>query len=683
MTTILAYIGPGAGIALWGSFLAVAGALLSAVVFAVTWPLRLALRGARARRARRAAKVARVVVVGLDGLDPRIAERLMDEGRLPNLARLRRDGAYARLATTWPPLSPVAWSSFSTGTNPGKHNIFDFVSRCPRTLRAVPSSVRLRRPERRLRIGPWAIPLGGTRIEGLRRSRPFWSLLGDAGIPCAVIRVPITYPPDRFAGLQLSAMCTPDLRGTHGTHSFFCENGAAPGDGEREGDSGGDVVRVERRGGGVRSFLTGPAHPFRADGRGLRVPFRVEPRGDRGAVLRIGAQRVALEPGTHSPWVRVVFRPAPGLAVRGVCRFQLRSLSPFEMYCTPVQIDPDRPVVPISRPRVLSSYLARLHGPYSTLGLVEDTKALSEGHLSEEAFLEQAWDAHDERERMLFDLLRRMPRGLVACVFDGPDRIQHMFWRYIDPEHPALAEAQRAAHRRVIEAMYERMDDLVGRVLAEIDGRSALLVMSDHGFESFRRGVDLNAWLLDQGYLALRPGAGRPGGRYLADVDWPHTRAYALGLAGIYLNLRGRERDGTVDRADAPGLVRELCARLSGLVDAQTGRVAIREAVGARSVYRGPYVDAAPDVVVGYERGYRVSWDSAVGRCGGAVFQDNRRAWSGDHCVHPALVPGVLFSNRRLDADGAAIVDLAPTALDLLGLPTPPYMEGRSLVCAG
>ncbi len=677
-----AYIGPGAGIALLGSFLAVFSAVLSAFFFALSWPLRFLWRAIRGSRPYARASAKRVVVLGLDGLEPTITERLMAEGRLPNLSRLAARGTYTRLKTTCPPLSPVAWSSFTTGTNPGKHNIYDFIGRNPATYRPTQSSVQVRPGRRTLRLGSWVIPLSRPEITGLRKSKPFWSVLGEAGIFSAVIRVPITFPPDRFRGVELSAMCVPDLRGTHGMFSYFEEGGT--GGSTTDGDVGGDVIPATRQNGTVRSFVRGPQDTLRAGSPESRVPFRVTAAKGGGATLHIAGQRVPLEFNRHSDWVTLKFPVAGGLVkVRGVCRFLLKRYDPpFEMYCTPVQIDPERPVMPISHPRQYSKYLAKLLGTYATLGLAEDTWSLSEGRLDEDAFLAQAYSIHAEREAMFFDALRRVRRGLVACVFDGPDRIQHMFWRFIDEGHPALKNGTRAAHRETIPDMYVRMDDLVGRTMATIDDDTLLIVMSDHGFKPFRRGVDLNAWLEAIGYLALKPGAGRPGASYLADVDWSRTRAYALGLAGIYLNVAGREAKGTVPAAEAATVTAEISKKLSGLRDPGTGEVAIHEAMPRASVYRGPYVENAPDIVVGYTPGYRVSWDAVIGKCGPEVFSDNTKAWSGDHCIHPDLVPGVLFCSRKLAGDGASIVDIAPTALEVFGIPRPEYMDGKSLLCA-
>jgi predicted AlkP superfamily phosphohydrolase/phosphomutase len=676
-----AYIGPGAGIALVGSFFAVFFAFFSSAIYFITYPIRLLWRSLRGRRALGRASAKRVVVLGLDGLEPTIVERLMSEGRLPNLSRLREQGSYSSLGTTFPPLSPVAWSSFATGANPGKHNIFDFIARDPAEYRPVQSSIRIREARRKLRLGRLTLPLARPEIRLLRKSKPFWSVLGDSGIFSAVIRVPITFPPDRFHGVQLSAMCVPDLRGTHGTFSYYTS--AESSGSTTDGDVGGDVIRVDRSGDTVRSFVRGPGHPLRRDRREMRVPFAVTRRAGGSMTLRIDGKSVALEPDRLTDWVRITFRGAGGLVrITGLCRFLLlRFDSEFAMYCTPVQLDPRRPAMPISHPGGYASYLAKLQGPFATLGLAEDTWALSESRIDEDAFLAQSYDIHAERESMFFDALERVRRGSVVCVFDAPDRIQHMFWRFLEDDHPALGDGDRERHRGVIPEMYRRMDDLVGRTLEAIDDDTVLFVMSDHGFKPFRRCVDLNAWLLENGYLALRDGAERPGRTYLADVDWSATRAYALGLAGIFLNVSGREGRGVVPPEEAGTLAREICERLTGLADPATGEPAIREAVTREAVYRGPYRDEAPDVVVGYAVGYRVSWDSVIGKCGAEVLSDNTKAWSGDHCVHPSLVPGILFCNRPLATDAARIIDVAPTTLDIFGVPVPAYMDGVSLLC--
>ncbi len=680
----LAYIGPGAGIALFGSFLAVLIAMLSAFLAIVTWPARWAWRFVRGYKSRMKAKVRRVVILGLDGLDPDLVDEYLEEGLLPNLAQLKAEGTYARLGTTWPPLSPVAWSSFSTGSNPGKHNIFDFVSINNSTYRPLMSSVRIQPPQRHLGIGKYRMPLSRPRIDGLRKSKPFWNVLGEAGVFSAILRVPITFPPDKFYGLQLSAMCVPDLHGTQGMFAYFSEEGKE--ETNKNGDAERTDLSVQRDTSGVTGYLPGPENPLRKDGQQVSLRFDVKRNAKGKILLSIAGQSIELTPHEHSEWVQLRFPLAPGVKIRGVCRFVLKRFEPpFEMYCTPVNIDPDKPVLPISHPKVYATYLAKQQGPYATLGLAEDTSSLSEEKITEDDFLEQAYDIHLERQKMFFDSLQKVRRGLITCVFDGPDRIQHMFWRFMDERHPARGSDQKhlEKHRGTIQEMYSRMDDLVGRTREAIDEKTALVVMSDHGFKPFRRGVDLNAWLLENGYLKLKQNATNSANEYLEDVDWSETQAYAIGLAGIFINQRGREAEGIVKPGtETEELVKQLCEQLTGLADPMCEEVAIQQAVAREDVYSGPYVDAAPDLIVGYNVGYRVSWDAANGKCGSAIFSDNKKAWSGDHCIHPELVPGVLFSNIDLRNEKPNIVDLAPTVLDLFGVSKPAYMDGDSLVAA-
>jgi predicted AlkP superfamily phosphohydrolase/phosphomutase len=364
--------------------------------------------------------------------------------------------------------------------------------------------------------------------------------------------------------------------------------------------------------------------------------------------------------------------------LRGIARLRVMSAEPFTLYVTPIHIDPERPALPISHPRYYGPYLSKLLGRFATLGLAEDTWALNERVLDEDGFLEQAYLIHGERERQLFDVLEKTRTGVVVCVFDATDRVQHMFYRYTDPDpRSACPDADR--HRGVIEDLYGRMDEMLARIRAEVDGSTVLMVLSDHGFASFRRGVNLNAWLLREGYLALRRGAAGDA-EYLRDVDWNRTRAYAVGLAGLYVNQVGREAHGLVlPGAQTEELKQEIADRLRALRDPETAGAVVREVTDVGKRYRGPYLDQAPDLIVGYGDGYRVAWDAAVGKVAGEIVADNPKSWSGDHCVDPSLVPGVLFCNRKVAAESPSIVDIAPTVLELYGVPRPPHMEGRPL----
>jgi len=664
-----AYIGPGAGFALVSSFFVVVTTVVLAMLSVALWPFRMLVRAVR-RRHRVRPLIKRLVIVGLDGQDPQLTERYLRQGKLPNFRRLAEQGGYSRLRTTCPAISPVAWSSFSTGTNPARHNIFDFVNRDRRTYLPTPSSTHLEQATRVLRFGRFRMPLGKPNIRLLRRSRPFWSVLGDHGIWSTILRVPVTFPPDRFYGAQLSAMSVPDLRGTQGSFTVYTTRPVTSGGGE-----GGVRIPIDIHDDRIESSLEGPDNVFVEHTPPIRVPLRM--RLDRPAArarVELDGSRVVLALGVMSEWVTVTFPVVPGIAVSGICRLLLTELEEHvSLYVTPIHIDPEKPAMPISHPPFYATYLAKRIGKFATLGLAEDTGALKARVIGEDDFLQQTYDIDREREAMLFASLDRLRTGTVVSVFDATDRIQHMFWRQLERGESTNGEGS------AIEKLYEHNDALIGRVMDRLSQEDVLMVLSDHGFTSFRRGININSWLHATGFLALKEGTTGTSD-WLRDVDWSRTRVYALGLAGVYLNLKGREDAGIVSPgAEADSLRAEIIGRLRGLTDPKTGEIGITDVFDSSRLYSGPYLGNAPDFIVGYNAGYRVSWESATGIAAGPVFSDNLQAWSGDHCVDPGLVPGVLFSSRRIDRNDPALIDIAPTVLRLFGVQPPAYMEGQPL----
>ena len=620
---IFAYIGPGAGFAFLGSFLTVVLSLAAGIASLLIWPFRTIWLFARRRRG----PVKKAIFLGFDGLDARLTERLMAEGKLPNFARLKAQGGYRRLRTTFPALSPVAWSTFATGVNPAKHNIFDFLNRDLRTYVPELSSAKVTRHG----------------VEMRRKSETFWKILGRNAVSSTILRVPITFPPEDFNGRLLSAMCTPDLRGTQGSFTLFTTPANKP----------------------LEAALEGPGNDLLEGEGATKIPFRLTPNPNNTATLEIANQIHQLKRGEYTPWLSLPFNAVPGINIHGIARFLLTETAPeVKLYVTPIQIDPESPALPISHPAYYATYLAKLQGSFATVGMAEDTWALNDGAIDETDFLTQAYSIMDEREAMFANALAHTTQGVVACVFDTSDRVQHMFFRHLDGHGDP-----RYAH--VIENLYERMDGLVGKALEHLDDDTILFALSDHGFCAFRRAVNLNSWLHQNGYLALTE---------TNTIDWTRTRAYCLGLSGLYLNLKGREAQGTV--TDAEALKAELIAKLSGLRDEEKNEIAITHVYATNRLYKGPYLAAAPDLIIGYNEGYRTSWDAAVGKVTTEIIEDNPKAWSGDHCVDPLLVPGVLFSSRKIDAEDPGIEDMAPTALNLFGLPTPPWMDGKSVFTA-
>ncbi len=638
------------------SFLALIVAFLMAFVLIVLGVFRRLFGVFRGQNAREDAKARRVVVIGLDGCSPHIMEPMMDEGKLPNFAELRASGAYRRLRTTCPPLSPVAWSTFATGSNPGRHNIFDFLERNPFTYRLELSSTRIRERKRSVGIGPLRIERSSSTVELRQKGKTFWEVLGENGVFSAVIRVPITYPPPRFHGVALAGMCAPDLLGTQGTFAYYTTNGD-----EIAGYESGLAFALERDGGGMlRGEIRGPESP-RSDGHEpMTIPFELRTRGSDRATMTIQGERVELAVGEYTDWVPLAFRAGMLRTVRGITRFLLlESGETVRLYQLPLNIDPASPSMPIASPLVFSSYLQKAHGNFATLGLAEDTWGLNEGILDDKGFVDQCYLFHHERRKLLFDMLDKVRDGAVVLVFDITDRIQHMFLGRNGGDPGAIAPE--------VEKVYRDADELIGLIRERLDDDTVLLVMSDHGFAPFTRCVDLNRWLLDEGYLAVdEDGA----------IDWSATRAYAMGLAGIYINLEGREAQGIVGAEDAAALKRELVERLVEVEDPETGEKPIRGVFESARVYAGPYAGDAPDLIVGYARGHRVSWDSVLGEVGDVAFCANPKPWAADHCMHPAEVPGVLFCSHEIEADDVWIGDVGPTVLGLFGIEKPGTMDG-------
>jgi len=674
--TTYAYIGPGAGFAFLTSFATLFLTFLLAFFTILFWPVRLIFRALRRKKGYTKTDINRVVIIGLDGLDPLLTRKFMDEGNLPNLKKLKEQGSFNNLGTTLPAMSPVAWSSFITGVNPSKHNIFDFLSRDKRTYLPDISSVQVGKASKVLPIGKYLIPLGKPETKLLRKSKPFWNLLSDKHISSSIIRVPITFPPEKFRGVLLSAMCVPDLKGSQGTFSFY----TAASEGEKN-HTGGVQIPVALEGNKIRTYIAGPKNSLTKDQEELRLPLTVTIDKEKDeAGIEVPGEKFILKKGVYSHWVKLIFKAGLGIKVNGICRFYIKEISPhFKLYVTPINIDPEKPALPISHPFFYSIYLSKLFGSYATLGLAEDTWALNERIIDEGAFLEQCYLTHKERELMFFNALEKTRQGVCACVFDATDRIQHMFFRYLDDNHPANKGKDTEKHKNEIEKLYINMDNLVGRAMEKINGKDILIIMSDHGFKPFRRGINLNSWLYKNGYLSLKNG--NESREWFKDVDWEKTKAYGLGLGGMYINLKGREAKGIVNPGkEAEDLKKEIIEKLKSLKDEKTDGTTITEVFDSSKIFSGPYLTNSPDLFIGYNAGYRASWDGVTGKVNDIVIEDNTKSWSGDHCIDPRLVPGVFFCNRKIDSENPQIIDIAPTILKLFGVEIPPYMEGKALI---
>ncbi len=617
----------------------------------------------------------KVIVIGLDGLEPGIVEAMLERGELPNLAKIRSSGSYSRLQTTYPAQTPVAWSSFATGANPGAHGIFDFICRDPETYLPDVALTRFERPKSML-----AQP----RVVNRRSGVPLWQTLSAAGIPSTVLRCPCTFPPEALQGRMLSGVGVPDVRGSQSKGTFYTQDRTAVAQENEQlifldspPDSGAEVVtRVI----GPRNTKASPA----AD-TSCEVRVRVD-KAARRLVIQTGGSpaKIEIPEKGWSEWVRFKFKFSMLQSVTGIARFYFRQLEPcLEFYLSAVNFDPAAPMFPVSAPADYARELADKIGLFSTLGMAEDHNGLNNGRLDEAAYLQQCELVLSERERAMRFELDRFSEGFFFMLFDTPDRVQHMLWRFRDREHPGFEPDLSPELATRIEEHYRRCDALLSPVLDKADENTLLIVLSDHGFGTFRRAFDTNTWLWQNGLLALRdsrkPGEDRGDG--FAAVDWSKTYAYAVGLGGIYLNFKGRESGGILEEGSEAERVRTaIQTGLAGFPDPQTQREAIRSVSRREALYSGAFVENSPDLLVNFHRGFRVSWKSAVGGFSHSMLEDNMRRWSGDHIVDPESVPGILFMNRASLHNRARIIDLAPTVLKYLGVAAPESMEGASLL---
>lgn len=675
------------GIVIAGSL---SGLIALVLVFAVHAGCRPASAGATGKVPDTAK---RVIVIGIDGMDPRLCERMMERGDLPNLNRLREAGGYSRLGTTIPPQSPVAWASFITGANPGVHGIFDFIHRDPSKQYApYYAAAETIDSKEGWEVGEHRIPLtffpfnhNPTHTLLKREGVPFWDYLDRAGIRSWTYDIPSNYPPTPSScghHCCLSGMGTPDLMGSYGTYQVYST----------------DVSRKIMEGGGIRqpllfdgdaatAKLVGPQNTLLKNPVDTEIPFQVYRHPSEPlARIDVQGQSIVLKEGEWSDWCRVSFPLAmpsflPDEHVPGVCRFYLQEVRPvFRLYVSPINIDPSDPGKQrISEPAKFVTEISDQLGLFYTTGFQEDHKALSNHVFTDEEYLAQATYVLGERMNLLKYALDNYTSGMLFFYFSSTDLQAHMFWWDSDGKHPTRAADEARKYSLVIEDLYRRMDTVVGDVLQRYGDRATIIVMSDHGFCNFRRQFNVNTWLRNNGYIApancdalLYSARGRL-------VDWSRTKAYGLGLNGLYLNLKGRERDGIVDPAERSALLDELRAKLLAVRDPVDGAPAILAVYRSDEVYSGPQADHAPDLIVGYARDYRCSWAATLGNITEETFGDNDSLWSTDHCMAAEELPGVVFANKPIVRVGPSLIDLAPTILEEFNLTPPATMTGGSL----
>jgi predicted AlkP superfamily phosphohydrolase/phosphomutase len=677
----------------------------------------------------------RVVILGFDGVDAGIVERQIAAGKLPNLAAVQKQGGFTPLLPPVPAQTPVSWASFSTGLDPGSTRIFDFLKRDPKTL--TPTFAIAEEGEKKFLFGaanPWAFGLAVLVVLGflpqifarrwlrfafvlagvaaaipvfivVRRDLPekqptavnnrqgttLWQALAAAGKKAVVIRMPVTFPPDEFAGGRLVAgLGVPDLSGRIGRPSYYTSDPFfAPKGGN---DFSIELVRLDANEGSVATKITGPPAKYFGNPEGwLTAPMTLTVDGDKkGLTVETSGSRVHLAPGEWSDWVPLSFRANVLVTLHGMAKVKLVSVSPeIGLYVSPVNFDPRRlpPGFALSSPAGYARDLASRVGLFKTMGWAIDTWSIQSGTIDEATFLQDV-DATVASERKILDTL--LADGSVDCAiqyFEFPDRVSHVFWRLRDPQHPAYNAALAKIYGDAVEKAYDTMDAIVGQARAKLSPSDVLIVLSDHGFATWRRSVNYDTWLVQNGYLALKGAAQRKNldelfshGTFWDSVDWSKTKAYAMGLGEIYVNVLGREKEGIVPPGAEYEKVRsELIARLLTLADAKNGAKAVSRVLRREEAYRKFDPNLIPDLFVLNTDGFRVSWQSSLGVPTENLFEDNTDVWSGDHCsVDPQLVRGIFFATVKLDNTRIpSIMDVEPSVLRLMGVAIPAETDGK------
>jgi predicted AlkP superfamily phosphohydrolase/phosphomutase len=653
----------------------------------------------------------KLVILGFDGMDPQLVDRWIREGKLPNIAKLAKTGGIFPLTTTHSPESPTAWASFATGVNAGKHNIYDFLVRDTTTY--LPDLGMVKRTPPKLLFNYF--PISKPKVESTRGGTSFWVTAGRAGVRSDVLTVPVTFPPEDVPnGELLSGLPLPDIRGTMGTFSYYATDLSRYEEGNTE--MGGILKHLVFEGDTATTELEGPPSPIvrqqieairrkgptLTDGdraalaelqaaQDVRLPMTIRwNRPEKSASIDLDGQTIALRQGEWSKWIDLVFKVNTLVRIHGMVQVLLMDAgSELKLYLSPVNFKPDQPPVPMSYPASFSGELFEQLGYYRTLGWAEATWPLNEGRMDEKTFMDDLMVAFDDRARVILNRLDARDWDLMVGVIESTDRVQHMMWRLIDPAHPMYDAALASTFGDSIERVYRKADDFVGEVVRRVGPDVPVMIVSDHGFHTWRKAVNLDTWLVQNGYMALtgqQQGDKKladlfGGGTFWENVDWSRTRAYAMGIGQIYFNLRGRESRGIVSPgAEASQLADELSAKLLTMTDPEDGTPIIRAVYKRDDIYKGEYFQDAAELQVGMNDGYRVSWQTTLGGSPPGIVYPNTRKWSADHGGYDyAITSGVLVTNRPITTKAPSIMDIAPTVLKYFGVSVPGEIDGKPL----
>ncbi len=583
----------------------------------------------------------RVFTFFLDGADYGYVQHALSQNLLPNLARLASGGTFAPLATSCPAESPVAFAEILTGCNPGKHGIFDFLHRNPATY--MPS------------VALFSFKNG--QFHNNLSAPTLCTPLLLAGIKSALIRLPATFPPPPDADLVISGLGVPDIGETWGTAISY----------EKQLKSDDDLFGTQTK-----------TWKIIGDDR-----YEIEIDGPSGKVARLNffhqgeawqCGELVFPTNIYSPWIEVDFDGSKGLIAAHI------SGAPDDprILTTPVWGHPGTPQVPALHPDGLGQHFYESTGAFPLSGWPEPNLVYAQGRVDFPALLEMVNRATTILERQAFEILSDASYRLVMINFEAFDRIAHagIGETATDEVHAALTGA------------LIRFDDFVGQAMKHFP-EARIIVASDHGFAPWKKRVNVNRWLAENGYLAADlstsdPTLGNLSNRKLLwdGVDWSGTKAYALGLSKLYVNLEGREAQGIVPPGKpAEDLKKQLIEKLCDLKDPETGCSVFTRVLDSKRLYWGEAFSKSAELVLCYNRGYRTDWVSSLGGVGTPVVAPNESRWLADHCgIDPDYVPGILITPGRVSADRVHLMDIAPSILRRFNVPIPEHMDGKPVV---
>ncbi|MCB8944511.1 MAG: alkaline phosphatase family protein [Ardenticatenaceae bacterium] len=603
------------------------------------------------------------IIIGLDAFDPTTFERLYEHGQLPHLGKYVQAGKYKQLAVANPPQSEVSWTSIATGLDPGGHGLFDFVHRDPRSYSLYVSLL------------PTQQGLGGTKFVPPFTARTLFDHAVQQGYPATSLWWPATFPTRPESPVHtLPGLGTPDILGRLGVGTHFSTNTDLIS--EQTGRKIPVQPLMSKGKNDYHGNLKGPIRPRKRGAESMTLPFALEVRDGQSARLSIGSQKIELQVGQWSPIIELSFKVNWLFSIHALTSFILTDLQPaINLYALPLQIHPLHALWPYATPPRFVKKVWHDSGPFYTLGWPQDTTALEEGCINDEQFLNLCEQIFAGREKVLLHQIDQFKEGVLACVFDTLDRVQHMFWR----DRPD-----------VVEAWYMKLDALIGRIEQRLKARglqnkTRLVILSDHGFAPFDYKVHLNRWLLDNGYLVSQL-PGEASGNW-QQVDWRQTQAYGIGLNSVYLNLAGREGQGCVEVGQKEHVLHELCDKLRQWEGAN-GRSVIQNVYKTTDIFNGAFTPQAPDIIVGYAPGYRASPQTGLGAWQSQAIEPNRDHWGADHCLDHQAVPGVIFASDGLqNFPHPSYRDIPPLTIDAVpdpgdSSPPPPMGDEDQAVIA-